>query len=72
MEDHSFKSTFLDISEAKITIEKSREGEKPIRRSKTNQDECISCQLSGWTIRVGEGQLLILKINILKTKALRS
>jgi len=30
--------------------------------------ERISCPLSGWAVRVGEGQSLVLKTSILKTK----
>jgi hypothetical protein len=32
--------------------------------------ERISCPLSGWAVRVGEGQSLVLKTGILKTKEL--
>ena len=46
----------------------SRGGGPTIEPCSKKKAERISYPLSGWTVRVGEGQSLILKTSILKTK----
>ncbi|ERN19184.1 hypothetical protein AMTR_s00061p00179620 [Amborella trichopoda] len=51
-----------------IGTTRSSQGRLGIQGSLTDHTQRISYLLSGWAVRVGEGQSLILKTNILKTK----